>query len=506
MWCSETKVNLLKYKASFSMTEKGKLLLVGYNRQECFKVFELLLEKEPKNSFYHWAIAYSHCADYNMNGPIYELLKQTQDWPSYKTASYHCEKALEYMNDRNDEWKTIYKATKVRLEKGLKSYADYLDTKLVTSEDCDILCIKAESRMLLEPWKLWNVETMKQTENAEHVEMILNKGLQINPTHEWLCHLKIHYCEMGPPEQFDMDVLEPLTHSKNGHLRHMPSHIYIQIGDYLKSMNLNKQAVELDCLSRAGKLSHLDLYAFYECHNIHFVVFSACMCGNSKEAIKYAKYLTSFVNKRLLEGSDISYQMCEAFLMIEPMVYVRFGNWKEILDEKDFNHPTRELFYTYAKSVAYSATNDTRSAKEYIEKFEILLEKIPETRVLHNETLKNIGNVALNILNAEYEYRMGMSSYTTYLDEALFLESELVYDEPPAWMIPVRQTYGALLLEQKNTDLSSKMFIKDLESWPKNIWSTRGLYETQKLILSEIEYLTDKKITAACACATRHWS
>ena len=79
------------------------------------------------------------------------------------------------MNDRNDEWKTIYKATKVRLEKGLKSYADYLDTKLVTSEDCDILCIKAESRMLLEPWKLWNVETMKQTENAEHVEMMEQK-------------------------------------------------------------------------------------------------------------------------------------------------------------------------------------------------------------------------------------------------------------------------------------------------------------------------------------------
>ena len=196
------------------MTEKGKLLLVGYNRQECFKVFENLLKLDPTNSFYHWAIAYSHCADYNMNGPVYDLLKQTKDWPSYESAYYHCEKALEYMSDRNDEWKTIYKATKVRLEEGLEKYADYLDTNLIDSDNCDVLCVKAESRMLLQPWKLWDRKTMKKTENADYVEMILNKGLQLNPTHEWLCHLKIHYCEMGPPEQFDMAVLEPLTRSR----------------------------------------------------------------------------------------------------------------------------------------------------------------------------------------------------------------------------------------------------------------------------------------------------
>ena len=506
MWSSETKVNILKYRLTFSMTEKGRLLLVGYNRQECFKVFEELLKLDPTNSFYHWAIAYSHCADYNMNGPIYDLLKQTKDWPSYESAYYHCEKALEYMSDRNDEWKTIYKATKVRLEEGLKKYADYLDSNLIDSDDCDVLCVKAESRMLLQPWKLWDRKTMKKTENADYVEMILNKGLQLNPTHEWLCHLKIHYCEMGPPEQFDMTVLEPLTRSKNGHLRHMPSHIYIQVGNYSKSMELNKEAVELDSLARQDKLSQLDLYAFYECHNMHFVVFSACMCGNSKEAIVYAKHLTCFVKERISEGSDISYQMCEAFLMIEPMVYVRFGYWETILDEEDLNHPTRELFYVYAKCVACSAMNDTDRAKEYLEKFKTLLEKVPETRVLHNETLKNIGNIALNILMAEYEYRMGMSSYTSYLNEALFLESELVYDEPPPWMIPVRQTYGALLLEQNDAMFASTMFIKDLDLWPKNIWSTRGLYETQKIILNEIETLTDKKITAACACATSHWS
>ena len=45
---SETKVNILKYRSSLSMVEKGKLLLVGYNRQECFKVLVLsLLTRYP---------------------------------------------------------------------------------------------------------------------------------------------------------------------------------------------------------------------------------------------------------------------------------------------------------------------------------------------------------------------------------------------------------------------------------------------------------------------------
>jgi len=224
MWSSLTRKNLSE---SFSFVPIFEKEIVNYNRQEIFKVFEIFLKMNEKNSFYHWLIAYSYCSDYNIYGPIYELLKRTDEWPCYEKAIYHCNKSLEYMDDTNSEWRTVYRATKLRLEKGIECYFNYMDTELLDSNDCDILCLKAESRMLMEPWNFWNRETMKKTGNADYIEMILNKGLQLNSTNEWLCYLKTHYYEMGPIEQFDMVVLETLKNSRNSNFRDLSSNGFI---------------------------------------------------------------------------------------------------------------------------------------------------------------------------------------------------------------------------------------------------------------------------------------
>ena len=63
----------------------------------------------------------------------------------------------------------------------------------------------------------------------------LDRGLAVAPTHPFLCHLKIHHDEMGPPSAFDWAAAEALRATDAtavGHLLHMPTHLDIQVGEY----------------------------------------------------------------------------------------------------------------------------------------------------------------------------------------------------------------------------------------------------------------------------------
>ena len=45
-----------------------------------------------------------------------------------------------------------------------------------------------------------------------------------------------------------------------GHLRHMPTHLYVQLGDYARGVRLNREAVAIDARDRA-RSGKLHLYA-----------------------------------------------------------------------------------------------------------------------------------------------------------------------------------------------------------------------------------------------------
>jgi hypothetical protein len=47
--------------------------------------------------------------------------------------------------------------------------------------------------------------------------------------------------------------------------------------------------------------------------------------------------------------------------------------------------------------------------------------------------------------------------------------------EPPDWALPVRQSLGAILLEAGRAPAAEAAFRADLDTWPDNGWSLRGL-------------------------------
>ncbi len=58
---------------------------------------------------------------------------------------------------------------------------------------------------------------------------------------------------------------------------------------------------------------------------------------------------------------------------------------------------------------------------------------------------------------------------------AIQLEDSLPYMEPPYWHHPVRQIYGAALLEAGRPIDAEKIYREDLHRYPANGWSLYGL-------------------------------
>jgi tetratricopeptide (TPR) repeat protein len=63
----------------------------------------------------------------------------------------------------------------------------------------------------------------------------------------------------------------------------------------------------------------------------------------------------------------------------------------------------------------------------------------------------------------------------TQFQTAIAGEDALVYEEPPAWYMPLRQRLGAILLAAGRPIRAEKVYREDLLRRPENGWSLHGL-------------------------------
>ena len=66
-----------------------------------------------------------------------------------------------------------------------------------------------------------------------------------------------------------------------------------------------------------------------------------------------------------------------------------------------------------------------------------------------------------------------------HLREAIALEDTIPYMEPPYWYYPVRQTLGAVLLQQGRAEEAVGVFEQALRQLPRNGWALWGLLQAR---------------------------
>ena len=212
----------------------------------------------------------------------------------------------------------------------------------------------------------------------------------------------------------------------------------------------------------------------------------------------------------------------DGFVAVPLEVLVRFGRWDEILAEPD-NYPESMLFsrafHHAARAIALRGQGRHSRTRARSRPFSWKRAKlVPKETPLGNNTA-GVGSLARHPharrRNPGRGKEAGRAAWPS-CRPAVKEEDALKYDEPPAWMIPVRHSLGAVLMKARRFAEAEQVYRDDLARLPDNGWSLFGLAESlreqkknddeaaaTKAKFQKSWAKADMKITTSCLCQAR---
>ena len=263
----------------------------------------------------------------------------------------------------------------------------------------------------------------------------------------------------------------------SGHLIHMPSHIYVNVGRYNDAIRVNRRAVELDG-SYMASYGRPTFYLNYFAHNIHFTAFGAMMEGRKAMAIEYVDRLETLITDPVIE---MFAPFIDGLNALRLHVYVRFGMWEEVLaypEYAEFRKASRTL-RRYARTVALANLGRTDEARLELARFDLAASETPEEWFIAFNPCQTVFGLARRVAEAEIYWREGDAARAiAIMKDTLETEHELVYTEPPPWMIPIRHALGAIQLASGDALGAEVSYRENLKKHPENAWSLLGLQQS----------------------------
>lgn len=493
--------------------DRGLNWCYGYHHDESMRCFERAAALDPRCAMAPWGLAYA--AGPNYNKP-WEAFLESERAAALATARAATQRALALRAHAAPVEVALIEALAERYPVGADAlgvgasgpfaawndaYADAMRGVYQRfPDDPDVAALFAEALINRTPWRLWDIGEGVEAPGADTHEamVVLEKAIAAleatdQPPHPGLLHLLIHVLEMSPhPERAlrACDALRDLVPDA-GHLRHMPSHIDVLCGNYYDTLVANQKAMAADDRF-FGREPGAHFYTLYRCHNIHFVIYAAMFLGQLRPALQAADAMKEALPESLLRvESPPMADWLEGFLSMKVHVLVRFGRWHDLLAEPMPHDPELYCVTTamlhYGKAIAHAALGDVAAADEQRAKFARAVERVPASRTVFNNTCQDILLVAREMMLGELEYRRGNVEVAfEHLRHSAELDDSLPYDEPWAWMQPVRHALGALQLEQGQVEEAYEVYRDDLGltnnlprpcQHPDNVWSLQGYVE-----------------------------
>ncbi|KAJ5783190.1 hypothetical protein N7457_004964 [Penicillium paradoxum] len=486
---------------------RGLTWVYSFNHVEGSYCFEQAIAHDPTCAMAYWGLAYSVGPNYNKPWEKFDLgdlhTSVQRGYDAAQAAKKHAVNATPLEQALVDAIQFRFPTGQPPKDYPLlnRSYAQAMKPVYdAFKDDLDVATLYADALMNMTPWALWDLFTGQPNPNAPTMEVkdVLERalaqeaaGAYLNPG---LLHLYIHYIEMSPTPELGINAADHLRDlvPDAGHVRHMPTHLDILIGDWRRSISSNYKATVAD-----DKYFHKEgaknFYTFYRLHAYHSLIYAAMHAGKKKTALDAVTRMESTVPEEVLRiESPPMADWLEQFMSIRLHVMVRFGMWDE-LKSMDLPHDrvlfsgTTAVTY-YAKGVAFAATGDVPRAREQQQLFKEACSRVPDTRRAYNGKMNDILKVAAAMLDGEIEYRCAnYDDAFASLREAIELEDKLPYSEPWSWMQPVRHAYAALLMEQGHLEEAAQTYRADLgldhsiirpRRHPNNVWSLQGYHES----------------------------
>ena len=349
-------------------------------------------------------------------------------------------------------------------------------------DDLELAVLAAEAGMDTQPWDYWQPGGKEPKGRTADVQKRLEGVLAKKPDHPMAIHLYIHLVEASDrPERAEpyADRLAALMPGA-GHIVHMPSHIYYRVGRYADSLKSNETASKVDetYLAETGAVGVYPLG--YYTHNVHFVMVSAQLLGDTKTVLAEADKLDKFLTN----------EVATAIPIVQPVKAAPYFAWAQYAEpdailakaEPAGAPPYITSMWHYARGVALAEKKDATGARTEADAIHKIAQEtdwsvhdawgIPALSVLQ------VAEDVVRARAAQADNDVGGS--ITFWKKAAETEDTIPYMEPPYWYYPVRQSLGAALLKNGQPADAAKEFVAALDRARSSAWALFGLQQAAK--------------------------
>ncbi|HKQ37251.1 MAG TPA: hypothetical protein VJ063_04170 [Verrucomicrobiae bacterium] len=456
--------------------DQGLSLCYAFNHKEAIRSFEAAARHDTNLAMAWWGVAYAY-------GPHVNKPMTKEDNEAAWTA---LRQAMALRSNGSPQEQAYITALRTRYQEQFKEDRSALDKEYAAAmrnvakkyrDDLDAQVLLAEALMDTMPWDYWKSDRSPKPE-TEEANAALRYVIARNPDHPGANHLYIHAVEAGPQPELGLPSADRLLNyaPQAGHLVHMPSHIYMRVGQYQDAIEANRRAVKAD----QSYIRHCKAQGFYPGayypHNAHFLWYAYLFQGRVGDAMDAANMVAENARenycgpKKALEGARVRH--------LPWLTLARFGRWDDVL--KIQQPPAANDFlidrvmWHYARGLAFAARKQSEDASR---------EYVAMSKLVNSEEAKKLDNphfpatAVLKIADFLLSAKVASDSKAAIaeMERAVAAEDALPYMEPAYWPIPTRPALGAALLRVGDAAKAETIFREDLKRWPRNGYSLFGL-------------------------------
>lgn len=456
--------------------DQGLRFYYGFNHGAAIRSFTEAARIDPTCAMAHWGVALANGP--HINFPLVPPPAAEAAWKELGLAQQHAAGATpverdliaalaaRYANPQPDDRSTLDRAYADAMRKAWQAHPD----------DADVGALFAEAMMDLRPWDQWTPAGQPEP-GTDEILATLDAVLKLDLHHPFANHLYIHAVEASPHPERAVPAADRMVNLQPGlaHNVHMPSHIYIRVGRWQDAIDANIRAVAADARFRAVAGPPEGFIVVYIAHNRHMLAYAAMMTGQRTLALEHIRAMVTELPEEALKDFGL-----EAFAAMPYEVMTRFGQWDDILaapEHPDWMPFTRAMRHA-ARAIALAAKGDPKAARAEQALFKAEAERVPADEIAGNNTSRQVLTVVAPMVEGEILYREHkVDEGIAALRAAVQAEDALRYDEPPGWLLPVRHSLGAVLMQERRYAEAEQVYRDDLARLPNNGWSLFGLAE-----------------------------
>ncbi len=457
--------------------DQGLTLVYGFNHDAAYWSFQKAAKVDPELAMAYWGMALALGQNINMDitntrsKVAYELAQKALTLSSHATdneKAYIEALAKRYSNEQNPDRQKLATNYYEAMEKVKNQFPD----------DLDAATLFAESGLNLNPWNQWDNQGNPRQGTLEIVS-VLESVLKRAPEHLGANHYYIHAVEASNTPEKALMSAERLRRllPGSGHILHMPAHIYLLVGDYHLAAACNRQAIAADraYIKQYGMRGIYPLH--YLSHNLYFLSRSYSMEGRYEDAKQAGDELYDFYAPHFESMPELEY-----YIPTSLFVLLRFNRWQEVINYSPppANMKTTLVLWHFAKAYAFAALGNLPQAEAQQALFLKSKELIPQDTIFGDNKIGPILNIADLTLQAKIAEQSDHAKAIQLLKEAVAIQDQLHYNEPPDWFFPIRERLGGALLRQEKYAEAEQIFRQDLNKHPRNGRALFGLWESLK--------------------------